>query len=290
MPVISKRFADELNEKEMRDAYLDEKTRTKIALQIRALRSQRGWSQTELGQKMNKPQSNVARLEDRDIARYTLTTLLELASAYDCGLIVEFVPYEQFLRRTNDLSPQKLETSPFSRDALDALCQDTSPAVTLAQFRRILVRNREKSAVDALTGQPVRMLSAEHVMPHLGNRTALAAAFPSYAHASLVTSTGFVSAPPGTGFATAAVNYFTTFSTAPDDPEKAELRRQLADRDRKIADQENELAGRDKRIATLEAACLLSSPGTEDGDTMPMPPAVPIPPAYVIASSWTQVP
>ena len=106
---ISKSFASELNEKEMRDAYLEEKTRAKVALQIKELRKQRGWSQAELGRRMGKPQGDIGRLESCTVAGYTLTTLLELASAYDCGLVVEFVPYEEFLRRTNDLSPAKLQ-------------------------------------------------------------------------------------------------------------------------------------------------------------------------------------
>lgn len=124
MPVISRRFADELNEKEMRDAYLEEKTRAKLALQIRENRFQRGWSQAELGQRMGKTQSNIHRLEDRDVARYTLTTLLEFASAYDCGLVAEFVPYEEFLRRTNDLSPENLRVPSFTTLSLVSLYQD----------------------------------------------------------------------------------------------------------------------------------------------------------------------
>jgi transcriptional regulator with XRE-family HTH domain len=284
MPVISRRFADELNEKEMRDAYLDEKTRTKIALQIRALRSQRGWSQAELGQKMDKPQSNVARLEDRDVARYTLTTLLELASAYDCGLVVEFVPYGDFLRRTSDLSAQKLETPSFNRDALDPLCQDASPAaVSLAQFRRIMVENRKKAAVNALTGQAITLLSTEHAIPHHANQAVLTGSLPSYALVSLIANSGgVVSVPPGAGFAAAMANHFGTIpSSAVEDQEKADLSRQLAERDQKLADQEIEILEKDQRIATLEAACLLS-PSANDGDTLA------IPPAYII--STMQVP
>jgi transcriptional regulator with XRE-family HTH domain len=124
MSVISEQFAEELKDKEMRDAYLDEKMRAKVALQIKALRTQRGWSQAELGQRIGKPQSNVARLEDRDVARYTLTTLLELASTYDCGLVVEFVPYAEFLERTHDLSPTHLQVPSFTPASLLPLCQD----------------------------------------------------------------------------------------------------------------------------------------------------------------------
>jgi transcriptional regulator with XRE-family HTH domain len=126
---ISKQFADELTEKAMRHAYLDAQTRTKLAQQIRALRIQRGWSQAQLGRLLGKPQSNVHRLEDRDVARYTLTTLLELAAAYDCGILVEFVSYEDFLRRTSDLSPRRLQIPSFTATALKPLWRDV-PAMT----------------------------------------------------------------------------------------------------------------------------------------------------------------
>jgi transcriptional regulator with XRE-family HTH domain len=122
MPVISKKFADELAaDKHMRDAYVEETTRTRTAVQIKSIRNDRGWSQAELGQRVGKPQSNVHRLEDVEVARYTLTTLLELASAYDCGLVVDFVPYEEFLRRTEDLSPENFRVPQFDRRRLAPL-------------------------------------------------------------------------------------------------------------------------------------------------------------------------
>jgi transcriptional regulator with XRE-family HTH domain len=126
MSVISKKFANELNEKEMRDAYLEEKTRAKLAQQIRSLRLQRNWSQSKLGNLMHKPQSNIARLEDRDIGRYTLSSLFELASAFDVALVVEFVAYDEFLKRTQNLSPGHLQIESFSRQALEPLCSDST--------------------------------------------------------------------------------------------------------------------------------------------------------------------
>lgn len=114
MPVISKRFADELiADKEMRDAYLEELTRARTAVQIKSIRNARGWSQAEFSLRLRKPQSNVHRLEDIEVARYTLTTLLEVASAYDCGLLIDFVPYEDFLRRTEDLGPENFRVPAF---------------------------------------------------------------------------------------------------------------------------------------------------------------------------------
>lgn len=114
MTVISKRFAAELSEKAMRDAYLSAQTRTRLVNQIRAIRTQRGWSQGDFAGILGKPQSNVSRLESRDYGQFTLKTLFELAAAFDCGLVVEFVPYADFLRRTNDLGEASLRVSPYN--------------------------------------------------------------------------------------------------------------------------------------------------------------------------------
>jgi len=125
MSLISKKFADELTEKAMRVAYLAAQTRTKITAQIRALRSHRGWSQGELARRLDKPQSNVSqRLENREYGGFTLNTLLEVASAFDVGLIVEFVAYQDFLKRTQDLTPNALCIASFSPAALQSLCKD----------------------------------------------------------------------------------------------------------------------------------------------------------------------
>lgn len=135
MNVISERFANELTDKEMREAYLAAQTRTKIANQIRAIRNQRGWSQEEFAKLIHKPQSNISRLESREYGNYTLKTLLDLAAAFDVGLAVEFVSYEQFLIRTQDLTPEALEVPIFQLEALQSLCMDEPPpAVTFGQY------------------------------------------------------------------------------------------------------------------------------------------------------------
>lgn len=162
MSFISKQFADELNEKAMRHAYLDAQTRTKVAQQIRALRIQREWSQAELGLLLGKPQSNVHRLEDRDVARYTLTTLLELAHAYDCGLLVEFAPYEEFLRRTSDLGPEVLQVPSFTQKALEPLWRGVNPLIQLGIWANLTRSNVFLQAPSTIL-EKRPMIHSEHV-------------------------------------------------------------------------------------------------------------------------------
>lgn len=146
MSVISKRFADELTEKEMRDAYRGAQTRTYLSSQIRALRNQRDWTQADLGEALGVPQSQVSRIESREYGRLSLTTLQDLASVFDVGLLVKFVPYETFLLHTRNLSEEDLQVPGFSRFALDLLTRDARE-ITLVQEPSAAAHASETAAV-----------------------------------------------------------------------------------------------------------------------------------------------
>jgi transcriptional regulator with XRE-family HTH domain len=132
--VISKRLADEFSEKEMRDAYRGAQTRTYLAYQVRALRNQRGWTQAELGEALGVPQSQVSRIENREYGRLSVSTLQDLASSFDVGLLVKFVSYETFLLHTRDLSEEALQVPSFSRTALDLLTRDAWEATQVPEL------------------------------------------------------------------------------------------------------------------------------------------------------------
>jgi transcriptional regulator with XRE-family HTH domain len=118
----------DLQNKEFRDAYLADQVRTGIAFQLRAMREQpeRGWSQTQLAEKIGKHQPVVARLEDPDYGRVTLTTLLEAASAFDVALLVQFVEWDDFLKRMEDVSPSGLQKRPFNAVSIEKRRRDHS--------------------------------------------------------------------------------------------------------------------------------------------------------------------
>lgn len=128
MSLISRTFAAELSDKEMRDAYLSAQTRTHLSYQIRTIRGQRGWSQEEFAERLNTSQSAVSRMEDRQYGKQNLQTLVQIANAFDCGLLVQFVPYDEFIRKTDDLSQEALEVSEFNNAALLPLAEDL-PAI-----------------------------------------------------------------------------------------------------------------------------------------------------------------
>jgi transcriptional regulator with XRE-family HTH domain len=90
-----------------------EHVRTGISYQIRALRAQRGWSQKKLAEEIGKPQSVVSRLEDPDYGKLSVQTLLEVASAFDVALLIQYVNFPEFLKRTRDVSQEALRADSF---------------------------------------------------------------------------------------------------------------------------------------------------------------------------------
>ena len=63
-----------------------------IAFQIRDLRERVGLTQKQLAEMVGTKQSNIARIEDADYTRYTLTTLEKVTKALKAKLEVRIVP------------------------------------------------------------------------------------------------------------------------------------------------------------------------------------------------------
>jgi transcriptional regulator with XRE-family HTH domain len=110
---LSNVLIEKLTRKGYRDAYVAENVQTGISYQIRALRDHRGWSQKKLAEVLNKPPSVICRLENPDYGKLSIQTLLEIASAFDVALLVQYVSFPEFLRRTRDVSQDALNAESF---------------------------------------------------------------------------------------------------------------------------------------------------------------------------------
>lgn len=105
-----------LTNKTFRDSYVYEHIRNGVPFQIRAMREKRGWTQGKLGELSGKPRNVITRLEDPNYGKFTITTLLEIASAFDVALIIRFAPFSRLLSEYEDTSSSALSATAISEE------------------------------------------------------------------------------------------------------------------------------------------------------------------------------
>jgi transcriptional regulator with XRE-family HTH domain len=110
-------IARSLLDKEYRDLFVIEEINTGLPFQIRAMRQARGWSQKDLADRVGMTQEGVSRLENPDYGKSTLTTLKRLASVFDVGLVVRFVPFSHLVDWAVNFGPEDLAVPDYEHDA-----------------------------------------------------------------------------------------------------------------------------------------------------------------------------
>lgn len=124
----SKQIWDRLRDKNSRDAYVVSRTGTEISFQIRANRQLRKMTQLDLGRAAGMKQTAISRLEGPNHGIPTVKTLLRIASAFDCALLVEFVPFSELVER--DAQEREFAVNSFGDDS----CPIDGLAGTIAYF------------------------------------------------------------------------------------------------------------------------------------------------------------
>jgi transcriptional regulator with XRE-family HTH domain len=118
MSSVRNQIAESLKDKESRERYVSEHISQGIAIQIREMRKDRGLTQAALGALIGAPQARISQIENPDFgSSYNLSTLENLASRFDVGLLVEFVPFSTLLgwkmrRSTFELIPPCYDHDP----------------------------------------------------------------------------------------------------------------------------------------------------------------------------------
>jgi transcriptional regulator with XRE-family HTH domain len=175
---FSERVLDELEEKEYREAFVEEFISVNLPFQIRELREQRGWTQAELAKRAKMKQSAVSRMENPDSGKPNLQTLLRLAAAFDVALSIRFDSYTNLLTRMEDLSPNALRVPSFDEDqglrqaAQVFSTQETSSAKhVMGTGESILGGNIEITALDTTSGAFSRRWSRVRPLVNVGATT-----------------------------------------------------------------------------------------------------------------------
>ena len=99
---------EKLTNKEYRDALIAEEINVGLPMQLREMRESRGWKQAEVAKKIGTEQPRITVMEKPGYGNFSLTTLKKLASVFDVGLIVSFVPYSEMIDFRESLTRKRL--------------------------------------------------------------------------------------------------------------------------------------------------------------------------------------
>ena len=114
--VKERQIQDSLNNKEYREALANEHVNTTLALQIRNMRDNNHWSQSELATRLGKHQETISQWEDPDYGKHSITTLKALAKTFDVALLVKFISFGELVNDMTNLSGTRLSPPSFSEE------------------------------------------------------------------------------------------------------------------------------------------------------------------------------
>lgn len=86
-----------LGSKKFRDAFVSSRLSQLIAMQVKVLRENTGWTQAGLAKELGTSQNAVYRLENPQYGTQSSSTLAKAASVFDVGLVVRFEPYSKMM-------------------------------------------------------------------------------------------------------------------------------------------------------------------------------------------------
>lgn len=168
-----KQIVASLSDKAYRDAFVRQTIEVGLPFQIRGMRVARDKSQKELGKMLGKPQSVVSRFENPGYGRFTLNTLLEIASVFDVGLLVTFVPFSELASRVSGLTSESMQVPEFDADTmLDPSCLSSSTnVVSLVECELTQVGAADQSEIlvwDERGARPAHITRTDRPILHSG--------------------------------------------------------------------------------------------------------------------------
>jgi len=111
-----KKLLDRLKDKTYRDAFVASHIFNGIAFQIKTIREHKPFTQTELANLTGMKQERISVLENPNNSSVTINTLQRIASAFDVGLMIRFVPYSELVKWDISLSSDSLQVASYPED------------------------------------------------------------------------------------------------------------------------------------------------------------------------------
>src|SRR3984885_10594252 len=146
-----------------REAFISQEIDTGIPMQLRAMREERGWKQKYIAEKMDTKQPRFSLMEKPGYGNFSLNTLKKLASIFNVGLIVSFVPFSEMIDFVEGFSRKRLEIPSFV-DEYPALEQRYAKTRRLADSRQ---RNLDfPTETSAVTNSSTEWLTATSLAPY----------------------------------------------------------------------------------------------------------------------------
>ncbi len=109
---------EKLTSQTYRDAFISEEIDIGLPMQLRAMREARGWHQKYIAEKMETKQPRFSLMEKPGYGKFSLNTLKKLASIFNVGLIVSFVPYSEMIDFVDGFSNKRLAAPSFTSEYL----------------------------------------------------------------------------------------------------------------------------------------------------------------------------
>jgi len=116
MTLAREGLVTKFEDKEYRDSFVAEQIFSRLPLKIRSIRETQELTQQQLGKLADMAQTWVSKLEDPNYGKLTVATLLKLASAFDVGLQIDFVPFSRILDDSLRLSAGSFVVAKFADD------------------------------------------------------------------------------------------------------------------------------------------------------------------------------
>lgn len=116
----SEQFVRQLSDKKVRNEFVADQVRARIAQLIRTLREQppRAWTQAELGERARKTQNVISRFEDPNYGKMSLQSLLDIAAAFDLPVWIDMPEWKDWLALTAAIPDQNMRRSSFDLESL----------------------------------------------------------------------------------------------------------------------------------------------------------------------------